>query len=73
MAGREPQLQGHQRRAGTEDPNSIYNYFAEMARFREKTPALIYGDYQDIDSQNAKIFAYSERWGRKVLPFFRSL
>ena len=46
------------------DPNSIYNYFAEMARFREKTPALIYGDYQDIDSQNAKIFAYSRTLGK---------
>ena len=41
------------------DPNSIYNYFSRMARFREKTPALVYGDYEDLDPQNAKIFAYT--------------
>jgi oligo-1,6-glucosidase len=41
------------------DPNSIYNYFAKMVKFREKTPALVYGDYEDLDPQNAKIFAYT--------------
>ncbi len=46
------------------DPNSIYNYFSRMAKFREKTPALIYGDYQDLDPQNAKIFAYTRTLGQ---------
>ena len=41
------------------DPNSIYNYFSKMAKFREKTPALVYGDYEDLDPQNEKIFAYT--------------
>ena len=46
------------------DPNSIYNYFAKMVKFREKTPALVYGDYEDLDPQNAKIFAYTRTSGR---------
>ena len=41
------------------DPNSVYHYFARMAKFREKTPALVYGDYLDIDPQNTRIFAYT--------------
>ena len=46
------------------DPNSVYNYFSKMARFREKTPALIHGDYEDLDPQNAKIFAYTRTLGK---------
>ena len=46
------------------DPNSIYSYFSRMAKFREKTPALIYGDYHDLDPQNAKIFAYTRKLGQ---------
>jgi oligo-1,6-glucosidase len=45
------------------DPDSIYHYFAKMAQLRERTPALWYGDYQDIDPQNAKIFAYTRTLG----------
>ncbi len=46
------------------DPNSVYNYFSKMARFREKTPALIYGDYRDLDPQNTKVFAYTRTLGK---------
>ncbi len=47
------------------DPNSIYNYFSRMAKFREKTPALVYGNYKDLDPQNAKIFAYTRTLGQE--------
>jgi oligo-1,6-glucosidase len=46
------------------DPNSIYSYFSKMSRFREKTPALVYGDYEDLDPENAKIFAYTRTLGK---------
>ena len=47
------------------DPNSIYSYYARMAKFREKTPALIYGDFKDLDPQNAAIFAYTRILGEE--------
>ncbi len=46
-----------------EDQDSIYNYFARMIALRKRTPALIYGDYKDIDPQNPTIFAYTRTLG----------
>jgi oligo-1,6-glucosidase len=45
------------------DQDSIYNYFREMIEVRKKTPALIYGDYKDLDPQNPVIFAYTRTLG----------
>ena len=45
------------------DQNSIYNYFKKMIELRKKTPALIYGDYKDLDPQNPSIFAYTRSLG----------
>ena len=45
------------------DPNSIYNYFKKMIELRKKTPALIYGDYKDLDPQHPSIFAYTRTMG----------
>jgi oligo-1,6-glucosidase len=57
------------------DPNSIYHYYARMAELRRATPALVYGDYKDIDPGNAKVFAYTRAMGKSgyliVLNFSR--
>jgi oligo-1,6-glucosidase len=57
------------------DPNSVYNYFARMVALREKTPALVYGDYKDLDPANAHVFAYTRAFGSEtylvVLNFSR--
>lgn len=45
------------------DQNSIYHYFKKMIELRKKTPALIYGDYKDLDSQHPSIFAYTRTMG----------
>ena len=45
------------------DPKSIYHYYAEMTKFRAKTPALVYGDYEDLDPKNPKIFTYTRSLG----------
>jgi oligo-1,6-glucosidase len=50
-------------RQAVADPNSIYNYFKKMIELRKKTPALIYGDYKDLDPQNPTIFAYTRVMG----------
>ena len=45
------------------DPSSVYNYFHKMVEFRRRTPAMVYGDYKDLDPQNPKIFAYTRTLG----------
>jgi oligo-1,6-glucosidase len=58
------------------DRNSIYNYFKEMIELRKKTPALIYGDYKDLDPKHPSIFAYTRTLGADkylvVLNFSRN-
>ena len=45
------------------DGNSIYHYFNKMITIRQKTPTLIYGNYKDLDPQNAKIYAFTRTMG----------
>ncbi len=47
------------------DPNSIYNYFRQMLAFRKKTPAMVYGEYKDLDPQNPKVFIYTRTLGNE--------
>ena len=41
------------------DKDSIYNFFKQLIRLRKGTPALIYGDYVDIDPQHPTVFAFT--------------
>jgi len=41
------------------DQNSIYHFFRKLLELRKQTPALIYGDCQDVDPQNPSVFAYT--------------
>jgi oligo-1,6-glucosidase len=45
------------------DSNSIYSYFKRMIELRKRTPALIYGDYKDLDPQHPSIFVYTRTLG----------
>lgn len=45
------------------DPHSVYEYFRRLIALRASTPALIYGDYQDFDPENPKIFSYTRSLG----------
>lgn len=45
------------------DPNSIYNYFKRLIALRKPSPALIYGDYHNLDPQNPSVFAYTRVLG----------
>jgi oligo-1,6-glucosidase len=38
---------------------SVLNYYRSLIRFRRSNLALIYGDYEDIDPRDAKIFSYA--------------
>jgi oligo-1,6-glucosidase len=41
------------------DKGSIYHYFRQMTDVRRSSLAFVYGDYQDLDPANPKIFAYT--------------
>jgi oligo-1,6-glucosidase len=45
------------------DQNSIYHHFRKLIELRKHVPALIYGDYQDLDPQNPSIFTYKRSLG----------
>ena len=57
------------------DPDSVYNYFRQMIELRRATPALVYGDYHDLDPINPAIFSYTRTLGPErfliVLNFSR--
>jgi oligo-1,6-glucosidase len=41
------------------DLESIYHYYGRMIELHRKTPALIYGDYKDLDPVKTKVFVYT--------------
>ena len=41
------------------DTDSVLNFTRDLIALRAKTPAFIYGDYQDLDPTNPQIFAYT--------------
>ncbi len=45
------------------DPHSIYNYTRAAIALRHAHPALVYGDYKDVDPDNKAIFAYTRTLG----------
>jgi oligo-1,6-glucosidase len=46
-------------RQAVNDPNSIYHHYRQLMELRRQTPALIYGDYADLDPDHAQVFAYT--------------
>jgi oligo-1,6-glucosidase len=47
------------------NPNSVYHYYQRMIELRKNSPALIYGDYKDLDPQNTNVFAYTRTLGNE--------
>lgn len=45
------------------DAGSVYNYYRQMIHLHETTPALIYGDFKDLDPAHASVFAYTRTLG----------
>ena len=48
-------------------PDSVLNYFRSMVALRKSTPALVYGDFELINPDDERVFAYirsmdNERW-----------
>jgi len=45
------------------DPASVYHYTQHLIALRHKTPALVYGDFKDLDPRHPTIFAYTRTLG----------
>ena len=41
------------------DPKSVYNFYRQLLALRKTAPALIYGDYKDLDPQHPSVFAFT--------------
>ncbi len=64
MARRQSELQRDQRQPGTRPTQTpSITTTQKMIALRKSAPALIYGDYKDIDPDNPSIFAYTRILG----------
>ena len=45
------------------DSKSVYNFYKQLLVMRKQAPALIYGDYKDLDPQHPSVFAYTRAAG----------
>lgn len=48
--------------AQEQDSDSILHYFRSLTNLRKENPALIYGNYQPVDSEEERIFLYFREW-----------
>ena len=55
-----------------QDPASVYHYFQRLIEFRKHTPALVYGDYVDLDPAHPTVFAYTREKTLVVLNFSKA-
>ena len=44
--------------AALADPDSVYHWFRRMIGLRHAHPALVYGDYSDLEPGDERLFAY---------------
>jgi oligo-1,6-glucosidase len=42
---------------------SVYHYYKRMIALRQRTPALVYGDFKDLDPASKDVFAYTRVLG----------
>jgi oligo-1,6-glucosidase len=45
------------------DANSTYHYFRQMMALRKQTPALLYGDFADLDPAHPQLFLFTRTLG----------
>ncbi len=53
------------------DEDSVLKYFRKMVKLRRQLPELVYGEYELIDKENDKVYAYTRTLNdKKVLVVF---
>ncbi|HKJ33013.1 MAG TPA: alpha-glucosidase [Balneolales bacterium] len=51
--------------AEIKNPNSVFNYYKQMIKYRHDHPILVYGDFTVFDRSNPDIFIYTRSQGEK--------
>ena len=51
-------------------PDSVFHFYRQLLAFRKQTPALIYGDYQDILPDHAQVWAYTRHFEGSTIWVF---
>ena len=49
--------------AALADEHSIYRHYQRLLKLRRQTPALVYGDYADLDPAHEQLFVYTRTLG----------
>jgi len=47
------------------DDDSVYHYYQQLITLRKRAPALVYGDYYDLDANNPLLFIYTRTLGEE--------
>ena len=47
------------------DPASVLNYVRTLVKLRAQTLAFVYGDFEDLDPQHPRVFAYTRTLGKE--------
>lgn len=42
-----------------DDPDSVFNYYKSLIAIRKSSPALVLGEYHDLDPGNLKVYSYT--------------
>jgi len=49
------------------DGNSVYRHYRRLIALRRATPALVYGEYRDLDPEHENVFVYTRTLGEDEL------
>jgi oligo-1,6-glucosidase len=47
------------------DPSSVLNYMRALIKLRAHTLAFVYGDFDDLDTKDTHVFAYTRTLGKE--------
>jgi len=47
--------------------NSIFKYYQKMIKLRKMSDCLIYGNYENLDKENTKIYSYIRKYGNEEI------
>ncbi|WP_266367831.1 glycoside hydrolase family 13 protein [Tellurirhabdus rosea] len=54
-------------RKAVSDPESVWHYYRKLIQLRKQHPALIYGDYTDLNPVSDEVFAYTRTLDREIV------
>jgi len=49
------------------DPDSVWHYYQSLIRLRKQHPALLYGDYTDLNPTSDAVFAYTRTLDEEII------